>query len=124
MEISAFSPASIWNNATRTLTSFGSNTEQLISFVNSSLAANATLDMRTTATSMNFMTIAASADASGTVVFQFTDNTNIWPAVTIAAGTIGGTPLITNASNPGVVIKNNSATVAAKVWASGVAWQQ
>lgn len=124
MNISAFSPASIWNNATRTLTGMGTVTMPLQSSVNVSLAANTTASFAQPAGRGALNTLAAVADASGTVVIQFTDGTNTWTAQTIAAGSTGGQDITCGVTAVFWQIHNNSATVAAHYFAAGMGWQQ
>lgn len=127
MEISAFSPASIWNAVTRALTNMGSGAMPLGQLVNASIAATTVVDLRPALNRFASISIAATANASGTIQIRFTDGTNIWNAVTIAVSTTGGITDITgvNISGQGVgcQIINNS-TVAATYWYASMNLQQ
>lgn len=124
MEISAFSPASIWASVTRALTNFGAGALNIASVVNATLAANSTATFQQATPKYAILTFAVTADATGSVLVQFTDATNTWLVQTIAAGATGGQD--TSNSTTGVFwqFHNNSATIAVHYWYCGAAFVQ
>jgi hypothetical protein len=120
MNFSQGNLAGVWSIPTRTLTGFGTGALAFATNVNASLAAASTIDFRPGVGRGRVVTLAGTADATGTVVIQYFDGTNAWTMVTIAAGTTGGQSPIWGNNSVGGQIHNNSATVAAKFWAGGI----
>jgi hypothetical protein len=118
MNFSPISAFSIWNLAARTLTGFGGAFVPQ-TLINQSLAANATFGFSPAANQVKVLSIGAQADATGTVTILFTDGTNTWTAVTVAAGTVGGIDHSLSTLTCGWQVHNNSATVAAHYFAAG-----
>lgn len=120
MVISAFSPASIWNNATRTLT----NCSPAITSTNNdfvSLAGAATLDIRPLANLINITTVSAitNAAATGSIAIFHHDGTNsIQLAVSAAAANATVSFHGITGAVVGFKLVNNDATHAGSVFTS------
>lgn len=110
MEISAFSPASIWNNVTRSLTNFGSGALASSTLAQQTIAAGASVDFRAAAGLVGLFTIAAKTGAAATlsIAIQMWDTVNAIPVATSAAAansTVAFTGVTNNAS--GLRLLNN-----------------
>lgn len=87
MNISAFSPASIWNNVTRTLSSFGTGAVQYLTIARQSVAGAATVDFRDGVGVGSTHTIAVTTGGTATAAMQIFlwDGTNQILCVATAA---------------------------------------
>lgn len=101
----------------RTLTGLGGALVQSQG-LNIALAGTSTATFTATATTKAAMyTIAATANAGGTVLIQFTDGTNTFTVQTIAISTSGIQDVSVNANAAFWQVHNNSATAAVLFYA-------
>lgn len=125
MVISAFSPASIWSNATRSLTNIGSAAMGPNSTVATSLAGAASVDFASGAGFVSILTVAVltGASAAASIAIQLWDGTTTiqLAATAAAAGSPAGFTGYCN--NPTRMrILNNDATHAGTYIVTGQFW--
>lgn len=121
MVISGTSASALWSNATRTLTGFG-GALTVTQAANQSIANGATVTFAVSATQVSVNSFAASANANGTILVQFTDGTNTWTVTTIAINTTGGQDISVSRNTVIWQLHNNS-TTAATWWSNGFIYQ-
>lgn len=119
MRFSGVSANAIWTNTARTLTSFGTAIV-VQQGANQSIAASATVNFNAAVSTRTFFNFGGKAGAAGSLTINFTDGTNTWVAVTIAAGAIGGQDSALCGDVVFWSIKNNDATNAGTYWYSGL----
>lgn len=122
MIISAFSPASIWANSARTLTSMGATTLLKTQTTQSTLAAASNIDFRPPAGNIGEDTFAVvtGGAATGSTVIQLTDSVH-FQQLAITAAAANSPAAFTSAQNAtvGVRLLNNDGAVAALYMSAG-----
>lgn len=121
MIISGTSASALWSNATRTLTGFG-GALSVTQAANQTIGANSTITFAVSATQASVNSFAATANAGGTILVQFTDGTNTWTVTTIAISTTGGQDMSVSRNTVIWQLHNNSAT-SATWWSNGFIYQ-
>lgn len=113
--------AQVWGNTTRTLTSLVGGPIAILGQVQTTLAANTTLALNPSASTMTLMQLGVTAGAAGSLTRNLYDGTNSMLATTTAAGQTSVIQAITNSPAVYNRITNNDAVNAALFMYSG--WQ-
>ena len=128
MNFTGLSATAIWASPVRNLTSLGLNTIQLATFVNQSLAGNATVNFTPVVNRVSFTSVGIITPAAGGAQINLIDGTNIITMVTIGAsltGFIADVVGVTTTGPASVGLSIHNTTVnAATYMAANMNWVQ